>query len=253
MDRGFNLSINDLLYKTNAQSVRTFKADNSKRVGDLAQYMINEDAFDASLIINSLFPATKADIFLSHSHKDIDLAIQIALDLKRECGLTVFVDSCVWGSAHEILQAIDKKYCRRPGETTYNYDERNRSTAHVHMMLSTALQQMIDETDTIFFLNTNHSISLEHSIAGNEKTLSPWIHMELGFSSMVRRRPRKIFTKAMNERMLDSVGNESLQIVHDAPTSHLTNISWSNYTQWYGYASEAKGQRAIDNLYSRFK
>ncbi|MBN0147988.1 hypothetical protein JTL51_34360, partial [Pseudomonas aeruginosa] len=93
-------------------------------------------------------------VFLSHSSQDANEAIQIALELQENCDLSVFVDSCIWGSIYDLLKAIDNKYCRREGNINYDYDERNRSTAHVHMILTTALQRMIDQTDTIIFMNT---------------------------------------------------------------------------------------------------
>ncbi|PNG32247.1 hypothetical protein A1395_22360 [Pseudomonas protegens] len=252
MDRGFNLSINTGPYPVDFTKVRAYKDANQKRVDDLAQLMINEDTFDASLILKSLFPAVKADIFLSHSSKDANEAIQIALELQEKCGLNVFVDSCIWGSIYDLLKAIDNKYCRREGQTTYDYDERNRSTAHVHMILTTALQSMIDQTDTIIFMNTDQSISLKHSVDEKQKTLSPWIHMELNFSTLVRRRSRKS-TVIVNKRALNEVYSaENLNVAHEAPTSHLTSITEGDFRQWMLNSSALKGSKAIDLLYSNF-
>lgn len=252
MDRGFNLSVNTGPYPVNFSKVNAYKAANQKRVEDLAQLMIDKDTFDASLILDSLFPAVNADIFLSHSSKDTNEAIQIALELQENCDLNIFIDSCIWGSIYDLLKAIDNKYCRREGQTTYDYDERNRSTAHVHMILTTALQRMIDQTDTIIFMNTNQSISLKHSVNGEQKTLSPWIHMELNFSNLVRRRYRyKMLVKS--ERALDAiVSNEQFKVAHDAPTNHLTPIAEIQFRKWMLEASNLKGSRAIDHLYRSF-
>lgn len=252
MDRGFNLSINTGPYPVDFPKVHAYKAANQKRVDDLAKLMIDEDTFDASLILEALFPAVKADIFLSHSSADANEAIQIALDLQEKCGLNVFVDSCIWGSIYDLLKAIDNKYCRREGQTTYDYDERNRSTAHVHMILTTALQRMIDQTDTVIFMNTGQSISLKHSVDEKQKTLSPWIHMELNFSTLVRRRSRRS-TLIVNKRALDEVyAGENLNVAHEAPTSHLASIAESDFRQWMLQASILKGSKAIDHLYSNF-
>lgn len=252
MDRGFNLSINTGPYPVDFSKVHAYKAANQKRVDDLAQLMIDEDTFDASLILDSLFPAVNADIFLSHSSKDANEAIQIALELQEKCNLNVFIDSCIWGSIYDLLKAIDNRYCRREGQTTYDYDERNRTTAHVHMILTTALQRMIDQTDTIIFMNTDQSISLKHSVNEEQKTLSPWIHMELNFSTLVRRRSRyKMLVK--NERALDEVvSNENFNVAHDAPTNHLTPIAESDFRKWMLQASSLKGSKAIDHLYRNF-
>lgn len=252
MDRGFNLSINTGPYPVDFPKVNAYKAANQKRVEDLAQLMIDKDTFDASLILKSLFPAVNADIFLSHSFEDTNEAIQIALELQDSCDLNVFIDSCIWGSIYDLLKAIDNKYCRRKGQTTYDYDERNRSTAHVHMILATALQRMIDQTDTIIFMNTDQSISLKHSVNGEQKTLSPWIHMELNFSNLVRRRSRyKMVVKS--ERALDAVvSNEQFNVAHDAPTNHLIPIAEEQFKKWMTEASNFKGSRAIDHLYRSF-
>ncbi|MGE8327912.1 hypothetical protein [Pseudomonas urmiensis] len=252
MDRGFNLSINTGPYPVDFTKVRAYKDANQKRIDGLAQLMIDDDTFDASLILKSLFPTVNADIFLSHSSKDTNEAIQIALELQEKCGLNVFVDSCIWGSIYDLLKAVDNKYCRREGQTNYDYDYRNRTTAHMHMILTTALQRMIDQTDTIIFMNTDHSISLKHSVNEEKKTLSPWIHMELNFSTLVRRRPRyKMLIKS--ERAMDGViSNEQFNVAHDAPTGHLTSIAESDFRTWMLQASNLRGSKAIDLLYSKF-
>ncbi|MBK5009756.1 hypothetical protein IAE33_001616 [Pseudomonas sp. S60] len=252
MDRGFNLSINTAPYFVDFTKVNAYKDANKKRVDDLAQLMIDEDTFDASLILKSLFPAVKADIFLSHSSKDANEAIQIALELQEKCGLNVFIDSCIWGSIYDLLKAIDNKYCRREGQINYDYDDRNRTTAHVHMILTTALQRMIDQTDTIIFMNTEQSISLKHSVNEEQKTLSPWIHMELNFSTLVRRRWR--YSMAMeSKRAMDAVvSNEEFNVAHDAPTGHLTSIAEEEFRKWMQQASTLRGSKAIDLLYSNF-
>ena len=252
MDRGFNLTIDTKSYLYNPSEVAKYRNVNQRRVDRLAKLMVDSDTFDASLIIDALFPTADADIFLSHSSEDASQAIQIALELQELFGLKVFIDSCIWGSSHDLQKAIDNKYCRREGQTTYDYDERNRSTAHVHMILSTALQRMIDETDTILFMNTDQSISLKHSIDEKQKTLSPWIHMELNFSSLVRRSPRHIM-KSESGRMLDQVtANESFSVVHDAPLNHLTPLSQSAFKKWIRDAAGLRGSEAIDRLYQNF-
>lgn len=252
MDRGFNLTLDTNNYSFRPWAVESYQTENRKRVKNLADLMIEKDTFDASLILDTIFPTVKADIFLSHSFQDSDKAIQLAMELKENCGLDVFIDSCVWGSVYELQKAIDNKYCLSESGTTYDYDERNRSTAHLHMILSTALQRMIDQTDTILFMNTDQSISLKHSVKDQPKTLSPWIHMELSFSSLVRRKPRKIRVKHEG-RVLDHViSNESFNIAHEAPVNHFTKLTDRDFERWKTYANCNNGSRAIDYLYENF-
>ncbi|WAH55908.1 toll/interleukin-1 receptor domain-containing protein [Pseudomonas silvicola] len=249
MDRGFNLNIDAQSFASNSVAVADYKSQNKRDIESLAQLMLDKDTVGAELVIEALFPTVSADIFLSHSHADQDLAISLAIELERKCGLKVFIDSCVWGAAHDLLQVIDDKYCKSPGEINYSYAERNRSTAHVHMILSTALQRMIDNTDTLFFLNTEQSISLKHSVDGSKKTLSPWIHMELEFSSMVRRQRRRHMTKSHDGRMFDSIGTESYNVAHEAPIRHLVNLAQPEFMMWLEATSRIGAADGINLLY----
>jgi hypothetical protein len=207
--------------------------------------VLEADTIDAQTVIRKIFPHQSVDVFISHSHEDRDLATQLAIDLKGKLGITAFVDSSVWGSADELLKKIDDKHCWDAGLGSYRYSDRNRSTAHVHMILATALQQMIDRADTLFFLNTDKSLSTKHSVVSSEKTLSPWIHMELMFSSMVR---TKLRPSLEHKRMLDSV-NESVEVAHEAPLKHLTPLGHFEVIHWMVKAAPLRGKAAIRVLY----
>ena len=76
----------------------------------------------------------------------------------------------------------------RPGLTGW---AQVNGTSHVHMMLDTALTEMIDNTECIMFYNTPNSVLLADDLQKikNEKkkvTLSPWIYHELAMTSLVR-------------------------------------------------------------------
>ena len=114
----------------------------------LDKYLSPNGELKASEIEKDWFPDFKADVFLSHSHKD-ERDVIIFAGFLSEMGLTPFIDSCVWGYANDLLKQIDNRYCvlRKNADgtvKTYDYDERNQSTAHVHMILNGALMKMID-------------------------------------------------------------------------------------------------------------
>jgi hypothetical protein len=97
----------------------------------------------------------------------------------------------VWGYCDDLLRQIDDEHCKNNNGNIYDYDCRNYTTSHVHMMLSTALTEMIDNTECIMFYNTPNSVSLvdDLKIIKNEKkkvTLSPWVYHELAMTSLVR-------------------------------------------------------------------
>lgn len=245
MIRGFNISFYKELYKTDPDAIEAFRKLEKRKVENLSAYLLDTATIDAKTVIEKVFPSQKVDIFLSHSHDDRDAATQLAIYLKEKCDLNVFVDSCVWGSADELLQKIDDLHCRDNSSENYRYIDRNRSTAHVHMILATALQQMIDRADTLFFLNTDKSLSTKHSIKDDEKTLSPWIHMELMFSSLVRRKPQPSFEDAA---VMDGI--KRYDVAHEAPLKHLTSLTHGELVTWMASAAGLKGSAAIRRLYN---
>lgn len=131
------------------------------------------------------FPIVKRDVFISHSHNDEDLALTIAGILNEKFGLSVFIDSTIWGSADVLLRAIDDEYCKQE-DGTYNYTKRNFSTSHVHAMLTTAIMQAMDQTEAIFFLNTSNSVYKLENGFSKEHTLSPWIYEEVMCAKLLR-------------------------------------------------------------------
>ncbi|WP_350647163.1 hypothetical protein [Pseudomonas sp. HY13-MNA-CIBAN-0226] len=244
MDRGFNVLLYRDFYKIDETAVREYQRDERRKVEDLSAYVLEADTIDAQTVIKKIFPHQNVDVFISHSHDDRDLATQLAIDLKEKLGIIAFVDSSVWGSADDLLRKIDDKHCWDADLGIYRYSDRNRTTAHVHMILATALQQMIDRADTLFFLNTDKSLSTKHSVKSSEKTLSPWIHMELMFSSMVR---TKLRPSLEHKRMMDSVHGS---VAHEAPLKHLTALGHYDLVVWMVKAAGLRGKAAINVLYN---
>lgn len=192
MFRGFNLNCSSLSdgfvsqYKAHGAAVIS---DNASRVRETLKAMAEDrTTLDGDQIRETWFPRVEADIFLSHSHRDLDAALALAGWLKEELGLTAFVDSSVWGYAPDLLKLIDNEYCRNVDGKTYDYDKRNYSTSHVHAMLSTALAMMIDKTECLLFLSTPQSVSSEDVV---KTTKSPWIYTELLIASISRERVPK--------------------------------------------------------------
>ncbi|MDX1956930.1 MAG: hypothetical protein SFU98_00055 [Leptospiraceae bacterium] len=194
------------------------------------------------------FPQINSDIFISHSHRDEKLAITFAGWLNAKFGLKCFIDSCIWGYGNKLLEIIDRKYC--PNEKGgYDYDKRNVSTSHVHMMLSSALAMMIDKTECLFFLNTNNSsISLDDIGRVENKTLSPWIYYEIGIARMIRIRVpqshRKVFSKSL---LLE--GDEYLKIAYPLNINHLSELTLDNLIKWVENYSLKNREHPLDILY----
>lgn len=266
MYRGFKLNINDSIFdqfikgpiplpdylKGNDTAYKFYYSkgkglfDKQKRLikGNLKQYVIGESGvIDGTKLQNDWFPQINCDIFISHSHKDENLAITLAGWLYDRFQLESFIDSRIWGFADDLLKIIDEEHCKNANKS-YNYKLRNYSTSHVHMMLNMALMQMIDKTECLFFLNTPSSICLDDI---KTCTLSPWIYSEIGISQMIKKNPpkrriRKTFSKIEKAKI-----NDSVDFKYDLDLSHLECINNGYLKQWAN--SKSQGEQALDALY----
>lgn len=200
---------------------------------------------DGTKLSNHWFPQIKADVFISHSHKDFESVLTLAGYLYKKLDLICFIDSCIWGYSDKLLKAIDKRYCTTKNENTYDYDLRNLSTSHVHMMLTVALTKMIYNTECLFFLNTPNSILPKDSV--KNKTLSPWIYTELSMikytdkkSALTHRTLQENFSKSMEYL---SVEYDVDDILKDLPILNSADI------QKWGEQKFKNKFKALDYLY----
>lgn len=214
---------------------------------ELKKFADDEGTLSADKIATEWFPAIKADVFISHSHADREVALGLAGWLQSTFDLNVFIDSNVWGYAGELQRIIDDEYCWNPGNATYSYEKRNKTTSHVNIILSTALGKMIDATECIIFLNTPNSVSCSGYIT-DEATESPWIFSEISMTRYMRSRlprQRRILRKAeaSNEEFVESVN-----IKYDLTLDHLTNIDNGLLDKWEK-SNFLNGTSSLDALY----
>ena len=161
----FNLSIGDYFYNSELNK----HLESGKRIYEnhevfakknLKEFIFDNGHIDGTAMKSNWFQIENVDIFISHSHQDITKVKAFAGWLYDEFKLTAFIDSCVWGYCDDLLKQIDNEYCKKEDGKTYDYELRNYTTSHVHMMLSTALMEMIDNTECIMFYNTPSSVTL---------------------------------------------------------------------------------------------
>ena len=117
------------------------------------------------------------------------------------------------------------------------------------MMLSTALNMMIDKAECLFFLNTPNSISTEETISN---TKSQWIYTEITMSNLIRKkdlseyRPggTRMFSKA------ERIGpNESFE--YEIDLTQLTSIDRNDLVDWQAKYIENKTKYPLDILYNQ--
>lgn len=242
----FNLTINDYFYNNElnkhlACGMNIYKEHEEQARKNLKEFIFDNGHIDGSAMKSNWFQIEDVDIFISHSHKDLNKVMAFAGWLYDEFKLTAFIDSCVWGYCDELLKQIDDKFCKKSDGKTYNYDLRNYTTSHVHMMLSTALTEMIDCTECIMFYNTPNSVCLEDDLKDIKKkqpkvTLSPWIYHELAMTSLVKRSELKrtmvLIEKAIEHRAFSE--QNAIMIEHDVDKylNDMISINSSILSSW---------------------
>lgn len=256
MYRGFNLK--DFTYDIDRQYYKVGKAIQEIEFFRIKEafenYFINNKYLDGSEIMSEWFPIKKGHIFLSHSHKDLDLALSIAGLLKNKFNLEVFVDSTVWLNSSDLLKIIDNRFTKNIDGLNYNYEKRNYSTSHVHIMLMSSLNKMIDNCEALFFLNTPNSLHVGESI--REHTFSPWIYSEIETSKIINKKtperllPKtKIFSDILEKAvMLNESTTPELQIAYKMGLDHLIDIDYWDFNSWIN-SSAYSPHNALDNLY----
>ncbi len=208
-----------------------FKQYSNKIEQKLEELILDNGNIDGGKMQTNWFPTVKADIFLSHSHKNEKEAIALSGYLFDKLGILTFVDSCIWGYSADLLKKLDEKFCKMDSGH-FDYNKRNFTTSNVHMMLSTALTKMMDKTECLLFLNTPESISFKDGVKSS--TLSPWIYSEIETSKLIRHKKLSEYRESRRQTKCFSKGgatlNESIQFPLDL--THLTNLDQSNIRQW---------------------
>lgn len=224
MKKGFKIPIEELKeldildYSSNYSSKKTINFFN-----DLKTFLNSDGTLNGDLIVNTNFPCKNSyDFFISHSHNDIEI-IKPFVSFLESIGFTVFLDSYIWQSADKLLKEIDRCYCYKEDTNTYDYNKRNFSTTHVHLMLSSALGEVIKNSSYFILIESPQSIKLNNSF--DTLTSSPWIFQELQYFNLL--------TKHCNYYALENLDeNAVLNITRKADTSNLQKLTAEILKRW---------------------
>lgn len=254
MFEGFNLNIDESFF--NSDDYKTGNCLYLKKKKEIRysieKYMNIDGSLDATKISEDWFPDIKSDIFISHSHIDENLAIKLSGWIYSNLGLKCFIDSCVWGYSNDLLKKIDDKYCYQKDSKTYNYNKRNFSTSHVHIMLSTALINTIDNTECVIFLNTPNSIENVYDTINNS-TYSPWIYSELEATRLLRRRPISDYRTVYETKSIQESFSNELKIKYRCDINHLWDLRDSDLDSWKLLYKKFPYFHPLDILYNNIR
>lgn len=195
---------------------------------------------DALLLEKDWFKDVDADIFISHSHKDKDLAMGLAWWLNRTFGLNCFIDSKSWGYADKLLNKLCSKYAKKnkiDGTSSFNYKTCMDLSKNVYTLLSMALQKMIDKTEVTFIINTENSIQ-QHTDEKRSTTNSPWIYTEITCTKIIRRKPlpsnrtTQSYMKMLEASSMMYMKGADIKMEFLLPLEHLHKINDNKLYEW---------------------
>ncbi|GAA8491868.1 toll/interleukin-1 receptor domain-containing protein [Helicobacter pylori] len=134
-----------------------------------------------------------AQVFLSHSHADINKALEVKNYLENQIKRKVFIDSLFWDYKGDVLNKLAK------------YDDISRIEDAFTLILRESLQDMIKKCPYFVFLQSKNSVS-NQGLSRNQDllkiTYSAWIYEELKIAhSISESRPSPMM--------------ESMQVFHD--------------------------------------
>lgn len=221
----------------------------------LSSYLYNgTSTINGNSLESDWFPQLdNIDVFLSHSHKDENDVIAFAGWLDDVFGLKVFIDSCIWGNSEELLKLIDDRYCFDGKRGFYDYNLRNYSTSHVHMMLSMALTKMIDRSEVVIFFESENSVQ-RISKESFDVTKSPWIYSELVMTNLIRRKKPMRSYSLIEKRAYVEASN--LDIAYDVTDylNKLLPLEKENLDLWTKQKMEFKTRvHPLDLLYVQYR
>ncbi|WRF04035.1 TIR domain protein [Helicobacter pylori] len=145
-----------------AQKIRNILKKHGSRKDIILNHRELQEAF-----FSPFKPQLKnAQVFLSHSHVDINKALKVKgyleEDLDAEC---VFIDSLFWDYKDDVLNKLAK------------YDDISRIEDAFTLILRESLECMIKKCPYFVFLQSKNSVSLNQGLS--QITYSAWIYEEL--------------------------------------------------------------------------
>lgn len=247
MYKGYKLDLKDIS-KYLEDGIQVYNRHSRIIKQNIDKFISPTGVIEADKLSDEWFPEIKSDIFISHSHKDKDLALALSGWLHVNFELDAFVDHAIWGHADVLQKNIDDAFCYQANLGTYSYEMRNQSTAHVHMMLSAAIAKVLNNCECLFFLNTPNSINAGSTI-NDSLSFSPWLYYEISLSKLIQ----KPLEKHTNRPFKKSTRNMSITeniAQYPIDLSHLTLLKEDQLNNWLKVYNKSNDIHSLDILYN---
>ena len=250
MYRAFNVTLesNKYLGYANAQQ---YENDKSISLQNLRRIINSKDMLQAHEIKKLLLPSKRYDIFISHSHKDLELAKGFANYLYLFFNVTCFIDSLYWGNIDELQNELNELHLTYDGVTKksyYDYEKTLQVAKHADMILASALTEMIDNCECVFFLNTDSSVIRGTEAISKNETYSPWIYHEVFTTTIIQKKQRSKFNESYQFR--DNAIKQIPDISYGLDLSGMTVLREEDIFEWEIKINSNKDKHPLDVLYN---
>ena len=221
---------------------------------ELKKLIDSSTTISADEIKKLLLPEQSFDVFISHSHADLDLALGLKFILKSKFNLNAFVDELYWGNIDTLQDELNKRHLHKEnGMNLYDHNQTMQVAAHANMILASALTGMIDKCECVFFLNTENSVQSANDVLKGVNTRSPWIYHEVYTTTVIQRHYDRGTNKrfaAVNESLKDSL---MPTIEYPLDISKMKPINDGIIREWFHKKTSMPNAHSLDVLYSIYE
>ena len=249
MYRAFNVALESNKY-LGYVNTRQYENDKSISLQKLQKIINSRDIIQAWEIKKLLLPSKRYDIFISHSHKDLELAKGFANYLYLFFNVTCFIDSLYWGNIDELQNELNELHLTYDGVTKksyYDYEKTLQVAKHADMILASALTEMIDNCECVFFLNTDNSVIRGTEAISKNETYSPWIYHEVFTTTIIQKKQRSKFNESYQFR--DNAIKQIPDISYGLDLSGMTVLREEDIFEWEIKINSNKDKHPLDVLY----
>lgn len=250
MYRAFNVALESNKY-LGYVNTRQYENDKSISLQKLQKIINSREIIQAWEIKKLLLPSKRYDIFISHSHKDLELAKGFANYLYLFFNVTCFIDSLYWGNIDELQNELNELHLTYDGVTKksyYDYEKTLQVAKHADMILASALTEMIDNCECVFFLNTDSSVIRGTEAISKNETYSPWIYHEVFTTTIIQKKQRSKFNESYQFR--DNAIKQIPDISYGLDLSGMTVLREEDIFEWEIKINSNKDKHPLDVLYN---
>ena len=250
MHRAFNVKLDSNQY-LNYVNTKQYENDKSISLQKLRKIINSYNIIRAHEIKKLLLPSKHYNIFISHSHKDLELAKGLSNYLQLFFGVSCFIDSLYWGNIDELQEELNRMHLhedKATGKEYYDHQSTMEVAKHANMILASALTEMIDNCECVFFLNTDNSVISGSEAINKNKTYSPWIYHEVFTTSIIHRKETGRRAALEEQQIRDNAIKPLPQFIYNLDLTGMTNLNDDDILNWWGKVN-SNNAHPLDVLY----